>query len=167
MKALLILLVLFVPCSLSSAAKPNLVFMIADDCTYLDMGVYGGQAKTPNLDKLAGEGMQFSRCFQTAPMCSPTRHNIYTGLYPVRSGAWPPFRTWRRHWRMQSRGRRERRTCGERKKSQHLQGPAPAPASAAFPGPEQKRRWAVQVVAAAAAAAAASFLAQSKKRSPH
>ncbi len=63
--------------------------MIADDCTYLDMEIYGGQAKTPNLNKLAREGLTFTRCFQTAPMCSPTRHNIYTGLYPVRSGAWP------------------------------------------------------------------------------
>ena len=63
--------------------------MIADDCTYLDMEVYGGQAKTPNLNQLAKEGLTFNRCFQTAPMCSPTRHNIYTGLYPVRSGAWP------------------------------------------------------------------------------
>ena len=49
--------------------RPNLVFMIADDCTYLDMEVYGGQAKTPNLNQLAREGMQFSRCFQAAPMC--------------------------------------------------------------------------------------------------
>ncbi len=73
----------------STAASPNLVFMIADDCTYLDMEVYGGQAKTPALNRLAGQGMQFSRCFQTAPMCSPTRHNIYTGIYPVKSGAWP------------------------------------------------------------------------------
>lgn len=71
------------------ADQPNLVFMIADDCTYLDMEVYGGQAKTPYLKQLASEGMQFSRCFQTAPMCSPTRHNIYTGIYPVKSGAWP------------------------------------------------------------------------------
>ncbi len=63
--------------------------MIADDCTYLDMEVYGGQARTPNLNKLAKEGLKFTRCFQTAPMCSPTRHNIYTGLYPVKSGAWP------------------------------------------------------------------------------
>jgi N-sulfoglucosamine sulfohydrolase len=69
--------------------RPNLVLIIADDCTYLDTGVYGGQAKTPALDQLAGEGMQFSRCFQAAPMCSPTRHNIYTGIYPVKSGAWP------------------------------------------------------------------------------
>ena len=72
-----------------AAERPNLVFIIADDCTYLDMGVYGGQAKTPALDRLASEGMQFSRCFQAAPMCSPTRHNIYTGIYPVKSGAWP------------------------------------------------------------------------------
>ncbi|MBT7729592.1 MAG: sulfatase [Planctomycetaceae bacterium] len=72
-----------------AANRPNLVFIIADDCTYLDMGVYGGQAKTPALDQLASEGMQFSRCFQAAPMCSPTRHNIYTGIYPVKSGAWP------------------------------------------------------------------------------
>jgi uncharacterized sulfatase len=76
--------------SLSSAAQPpNLVFIIADDCTYLDLGVYGGQAGTPHLDKLAAEGLIFTRCFQAAPMCSPTRHNIYTGLYPVKSGAWP------------------------------------------------------------------------------
>ncbi|MCB1094499.1 MAG: sulfatase [Verrucomicrobiae bacterium] len=71
------------------APLPNLVFIIADDCTYLDMEVYGGQAKTPHIKKLATQGMTFSRCFQAAPMCSPTRHNIYTGLYPVRSGAWP------------------------------------------------------------------------------
>ena len=53
------------------------------------MEVYGGQANTPHLNKLAKQGMQFSRCFQAAPMCSPTRHNIYTGIYPVKSGAYP------------------------------------------------------------------------------
>ncbi|MFK8110581.1 MAG: sulfatase, partial [Rubripirellula sp.] len=72
-----------------AAEQPNLVFVIADDCTYNDFGCYGGQAHTPNIDKLSSEGMQFSRCFQSAPMCSPTRHNIYTGLYPVKSGAYP------------------------------------------------------------------------------
>ena len=50
-------------------------------------GTYGGQAKTPNSNKLAAEGMKFERCFQAAPMCSPTRHNIYTGIFPVKSGA--------------------------------------------------------------------------------
>lgn len=69
--------------------KPNLVFIIADDCTFRDVSCYGGQALTPNLDRLALEGMKFERCFQAAPMCSPTRHNIYTGIYPVKSGAYP------------------------------------------------------------------------------
>ncbi|MEW4486461.1 sulfatase [Thalassoglobus sp. JC818] len=68
--------------------RPNILFVIADDCTHLDIGCYGGQAHTPNIDRLAGEGMRFTRCFQTTAMCSPTRHAIYTGLYPVKSGAW-------------------------------------------------------------------------------
>lgn len=72
-----------------AASPPNFVFILADDCTYLDMEVYGGQAKTPRLKALAEEGMRFTRCFQAAPMCSPTRHNLYTGIYPVKSGAWP------------------------------------------------------------------------------
>jgi N-sulfoglucosamine sulfohydrolase len=71
------------------AEKPNMVFIIADDCTFRDIGCYGGQAKTPHIDKLATEGMLFNRCLQAAPMCSPTRHNIYTGIYPVKSGAYP------------------------------------------------------------------------------
>ncbi|MEC7639127.1 MAG: sulfatase [Verrucomicrobiota bacterium] len=70
-------------------ATPNFVFIIADDCTFRDIGCYGGQAKTPNIDRLANEGMRFTRCFQAAPMCSPTRHNLYTGIYPVKSGAYP------------------------------------------------------------------------------
>lgn len=68
---------------------PNFLFIIADDCTHRDIGCYGGQALTPNIDQLAKEGMRFTQCFQAAPMCSPTRHNIYTGLYPVKSGAYP------------------------------------------------------------------------------
>jgi uncharacterized sulfatase len=73
----------------TDSAKPNFVFIIADDCTHRDLGCYGGQAYTPNIDRLAEQGMRFTKCFQAAPMCSPTRHNIYTGLYPVKSGAYP------------------------------------------------------------------------------
>ncbi len=69
--------------------KPNFLFILADDCTYRDIGCYGGQAYTPNIDRLAKQGMRFTHSFQAAPMCSPTRHNIYTGLYPVKSGAYP------------------------------------------------------------------------------
>jgi uncharacterized sulfatase len=78
------------PASVAAAAtRPNLLFIIADDCTFRDIGCYGGQAHTPNIDRLAEQGMRFTQSFQAAPMCSPTRHCIYTGLYPVKSGAYP------------------------------------------------------------------------------
>ena len=70
--------------------KSNIVFILADDCTIWDIGSYGSlDAKTPNIDKLAREGIKFNACYQAAPMCSPTRHNIFTGLYPVKTGAYP------------------------------------------------------------------------------
>ncbi len=71
-------------------AQHNIVFILADDCTNWDIGCYGSaDSKTPNIDKLAEQGMKFTRCYQAAPMCSPTRHNIYTGIYPVKTGAYP------------------------------------------------------------------------------
>jgi N-sulfoglucosamine sulfohydrolase len=85
---ILIILVFGIPAQ-SADERPNFLLIIADDCTYRDLGTYGGQAKTPHLDKLAAEGMKFTRCFQAAPMCSPTRHCLYTGIYPVKSGAYP------------------------------------------------------------------------------
>jgi len=76
------------------AKQPNIVFILADDCTFRDLGCYGSpNVKTPHIDALASEGMKFTRCFQAAPICSPTRHNIYTGIYPVKSGAYPQS-TW-------------------------------------------------------------------------
>ncbi len=74
----------------AQATKPNILFILADDCTNWDLGAYGSpDAITPNIDRLATEGMKFTRCYQAAPMCSPTRHNIFTGLYPVKTGAYP------------------------------------------------------------------------------
>ncbi len=74
----------------TQSTKPNIVFILADDCTNWDLGAYGSpDAITPNIDRLAAEGMKFTRCYQAAPMCSPTRHNIFTGLYPVKTGAYP------------------------------------------------------------------------------
>ncbi len=91
MNALRFVPLLLLCCATLQAAetRPNFLFIIADDCTFRDLGCYGGQAHTPHIDRLAAEGMLFRRCFQAAPMCSPTRHNIYTGLYPVKSGAYP------------------------------------------------------------------------------
>ncbi len=91
MDARLLFLAIAASLSLSArgAEKPNFLFVIADDCTFRDIGCYGGQAHTPHIDRLATEGMRFTHCFQCAPMCSPTRHNIYTGQYPVKTGAYP------------------------------------------------------------------------------
>lgn len=70
--------------------KPNMVLFLADDCSYYDIGVYGSKnSKTPNIDKFASEGMLFRKGYQAAPMSSPTRHNLYTGLWPVKTGAYP------------------------------------------------------------------------------
>lgn len=73
-----------------AAAKPNIVFIMADDLTYTDAGCYGGtQVKTPNLDRLASEGLRFTQCYSAVAMCSPARQMIYTGMFPVRNGAYP------------------------------------------------------------------------------
>jgi len=70
--------------------RPNIVVMLADDQTYLDSGAYGNKdVKTPNIDRLAGQGMLFERCFTATAMCAPTRQQLYTGIFPVRNGAYP------------------------------------------------------------------------------
>ena len=76
--------------SAQNAEKPNFALFIADDCSYYDLGCYGSKdSVTPNIDGFAKEGMLFSRAYQAVPMSSPTRHNLYTGIWPVRSGAYP------------------------------------------------------------------------------
>lgn len=91
MKKLFYVVVLLLNSTLLSAqSKPNIVFVLADDCSFWDIGVYGSKdSKTPTIDRLASEGMRFTKCFQSSPMCSPTRQNILTGLSPFRSGAYP------------------------------------------------------------------------------
>ncbi len=64
-----------------STGKPtNVLFLISDDHTAADLGAYGNTAVTsPNLDRLAREGMRFEKCFVTSPQCSPNRSAIFTG----------------------------------------------------------------------------------------
>ncbi len=70
--------------------KPNIVVMLADDQAWFDSGAYGNKdLQTPNMDRLATEGLRFTNAFTGTAMCSPTRQMLYTGLYPVRSGAYP------------------------------------------------------------------------------
>ena len=73
------------------ASKPNIVIFIADDLTWHDVACFGGptNAKTPHLDRLASEGLKLTGFFSPAAVCSPTRQALLTGMYPVRSGAYP------------------------------------------------------------------------------
>lgn len=70
--------------------QPNILFIMADDCTRNEIGCYGGKnARTPHIDKLADEGLMFNRAYVGMSMSVPCRHELYTGLYPLESGcAW-------------------------------------------------------------------------------
>lgn len=68
------------------AAKPNIVIILADDLGIECLKAYGGLShKTPNIDRLAGEGMRFTHCFSN-PYCSPSRATLLTGRYPFKNG---------------------------------------------------------------------------------
>ena len=69
----------------ATAAKPNIVLILADDLGYSDLGCYGGEIKTPNLDKLAVGGLLFTQ-FYNGARCCPSRASILTGLYPHEAG---------------------------------------------------------------------------------
>ncbi len=65
--------------------KPNFVFFLIDDLGWADIGCYGSKFyETPNIDRLAGQGMKFTDAYAACPVCSPTRASIMTGKYPAR-----------------------------------------------------------------------------------
>lgn len=70
--------------------KPtNFLLIVADDCSYYDIGCFGAtNNKTPNIDKLAAEGVKFNRAYNSASMSTPTRHCLYTGIYPMKHGGY-------------------------------------------------------------------------------
>ena len=71
----------------SLAKKPNILWLIAEDFGQ-HLGCYGTkEVATPNLDALAAGGMRFTRCFTTAPVCSPSRSAFMTGMYATTLGA--------------------------------------------------------------------------------
>ena len=65
--------------------KPNFVFILIDDLGWADVGCYGSELyETPNIDRLAAEGMRFTDAYAAAPVCSPTRAALMSGRYPAR-----------------------------------------------------------------------------------
>src|SRR5688572_4314129 len=66
-------------------ARPNVVAVLVDDMVGTDIGSYGSEIPTPNLDALAGRGIRFTQFYAT-PRCSPTRSSLLTGLYPHQAG---------------------------------------------------------------------------------
>ena len=70
------------------ANAPNIVFVIADDVNWNDLGCYGNaKIQTPNIDRLAQQGIQFTNVFLTASSCSPSRTSIMSGRYPHNTGS--------------------------------------------------------------------------------
>lgn len=81
------LLALFTFSQINSIAqqKPNIILVLADDMGFSDIGAYGGEVKTPNIDQLAKEGIRYKQ-FYNAARCCPTRASLMTGLYPHQAG---------------------------------------------------------------------------------
>ena len=71
--------------TVATAAAPNIVLIMSDDMGYSDIGCYGGELRTPNLDALAARGIRFTQFYNTA-RCCPTRAALLTGLYPHQAG---------------------------------------------------------------------------------
>jgi arylsulfatase A-like enzyme len=80
-------LLLSVPCA--AAERPNIVFILADDLGYTDVGCYGsGYYQTPRIDRMAAEGMRFTDGHTCGPNCQPTRAALMSGQYGPRSGVY-------------------------------------------------------------------------------
>ena len=73
-----------------STVCPNFLIWVADDQFLESVGCYGGDPmQTPHIDRLAAEGLRFTRAYSTSSVCTPARSALYTGMYPIKNGAHP------------------------------------------------------------------------------
>lgn len=76
-------------CMAQVPSKPNILLIVADDCSYYDIGCFGAvNNKTPNIDALARQGVKFNSAYNSVSMSTPTRHCLYTGMYPMHHGGY-------------------------------------------------------------------------------
>jgi arylsulfatase A-like enzyme len=71
-------------------SSPNFILIYTDEMQFSDLGCYGGQIPTPNIDQLASEGLMFTSAYTTASMCTPSRYSVISGQFPGRCSA-PSF----------------------------------------------------------------------------
>lgn len=83
--ALLLLLPGALPAAENNPAKPNIIVILVDDMGFSDIGCYGSEIPTPNIDKLAAGGLRFTQFYNTS-RCCPTRASLLTGLYAHQTG---------------------------------------------------------------------------------
>src|SRR6266508_3677236 len=75
------------------SAPPNIVLIVSDDQGYSDLGCIGQkEIQTPNLDRIAAEGVRLTNFYVTWPACTPSRGSILTGRYPLRNGLYDMIR---------------------------------------------------------------------------
>jgi arylsulfatase A-like enzyme len=78
----LVIALIAISTSLRLGASPNIIFIMADDLGYADAGCYGGRTiATPNMDRLASEGLRFTQAYSGACVCTPARCVLMTGLH--------------------------------------------------------------------------------------
>ena len=90
------------PAASAAQRRPNIVLIVADDLGYSDLGCFGSSViRTPNLDRLASEGVRFTDIVVSWPACTPSRSSILTGRYPQRNGLYDMIRNNEVNWKFQ------------------------------------------------------------------